>query len=113
MLYSHLSPNVEKRPWFALNAGSNNGLYGGDFGVVDGDRSLGYSDDKDHTGCLKNREPILHVETAKQIAREKRKFHLLEAVGPSPPAAVEGQKRVVALTAQQCLDALFITSSDP
>jgi hypothetical protein len=87
---------LEERPRFALEPGCNDFLDSGDFGVVNRHRSPSSTHYEEHAGRRKNREPILHIESAEQIAREKRKFHFLKAIRPSPSALIQRQKGLVA-----------------
>src|SRR2546422_10511697 len=77
---SHSLTDSQERPRSARDPGSNSSLNGGNFGVVNGDRTFAYSDNRNNPGCRQNGEPVLQVEPAKDITGEERKLNFLNSV---------------------------------
>ena len=106
----HSFSDLQERPRLAGESGCNKGLDGSDFGLVNWDWGFAYPDDQKNPRCGENGKPILHVESAKQIAGKERSFNFLDPVRPPSFALVQRQKPLIALTMQKCSHGFFVTS---
>jgi len=109
---SHSLTDSQERPRSARDPGSNSSLNGGNFGVVNGDRTFAYSDNRNNPGCRKNGEPVLQVEPAKDITGEERKLNFLNSVRPKAPGLIEREKPFIAFATEDCCDGILVATPD-
>jgi hypothetical protein len=75
-------------------------LDGGDFGLVDGDRSPADSNHMNNPRDRKNWEPIKQVKFAEHVSGEKRELDFFKSVRPPASTLVQGQKGFIAPSVQ-------------
>jgi len=88
--------------------GVHDRLNGHNFSFVDRLRSLSFTHEVKEARSRQKREALIQIQTAKEIAREKRQVHDFYPVRPAALAAVDGQKLVEAFTSQNRRDGLFV-----
>src|SRR5437867_3998800 len=71
-------------------------------------RQLARSDDLYHTRRFEYGQPIVEIETAKQISREERQLHFLGSVEPSLRSCIQRQKLYIAFISQNLGGRLFL-----
>ena len=112
MLDSHSLTDLQERPRPAREPGSNCRLNGGNFGVVNGDRTFAYSDNANDPRCRKNREPVLRIEPAEDVTGDERKLNFLDSIRPEAPRLVKGDKPFIAFTTEDCCDGILVATPD-
>jgi hypothetical protein len=98
MLNFHPLSDLKERPRLAGEPGLYRGLYGRNFGFVNGNGSLAYTNDQKYSRGRENREPISWVEAAKYIPWEEWLFDFFEPVGPTASNLVQREKPFIAST---------------
>lgn len=95
----HSGTNAQIWPWLARKSGHNQTLNGVDFCLMDRDGYTIEPYDLDDARRCEDGEPVVQVETAKEVTWEKGFLDDLNAVRPQPSALIQGNKRLITLTA--------------
>ena len=82
----------------AREAGSNGGLNAGNFGIVNGDRTLTHSYNANKSRYRNNGEPAVGVEPTKYITGEERELNFLDSVRPNTPRLISREEPFIAFT---------------
>jgi hypothetical protein len=105
----HSFAELQEWPRLPWQSGLNRSLNGIDFRILDGNWCFAVSDHLDDAGRDQDGKPIQYVKSAKQVSRKQRQLDVFDAIGPTPPAYVNRQERLVALAAQMKRRKLFVS----
>jgi hypothetical protein len=99
----------QKGPRLVRDSRRHQCLDGVDLDFIDWYRQAAITYNLNNAGSLQNRESVLGIEPAKQVAREEGSVHNLHSVRPTLPALVQGQKPFIALPPQMICNAHFMS----
>jgi hypothetical protein len=93
-VYSNTIALAQEWPWPGRGTRTNNFLNRLDFMLFNRDGRITATDEMYDTRCYENRQANLCVRLAKEVAVEKRKFDLFDAVRPAPACQIERKEGI-------------------
>ena len=93
-VYSNTIALAQEWPRPGCGTRANNFLNRLDFMLFNRDGRITTTDEMYDTRCYENRQPNVWVRLAEEVAVEKRKFDLLDAVGPAPACQIKRKEGI-------------------